>query len=140
MRPRARHAKNLGQATKTENRPKLICSTKKIPTMRSSVNPRSAAVALMAFSICTATVHAQQHAIIGETVSLPSGELQGVPVMGGKVVQFLGVPFAQPPVGDLRWRAPLREKPWSGTLQANHIKAACMQGNPWYPQPVSEDW
>ena len=85
-----------------------------------------------------AVVHAQN--AIGDTVSLPSGELQGVPVMDGKVVQFLGVPFAQPPVGDLRWRGPLREKPWSGTLQANHIKPACMQGNPWYPQPVSEDW
>ena len=79
---------------------------------------------------------------IGETVALPSGNLQGMSVMSGTVVQFLGVPFAQPPVGDLRWRGPLQEKPWRGTLQAQQIKPACMQHNEssWYPQPVSEDW
>ena len=76
---------------------------------------------------------------IGEVVSLPSGKVQGVPVMGGKVVQFLGVPFAQPPLDDLRWRGPLREKPWSGTIQADHIKPACLQARPWSPQPMSED-
>ena len=76
---------------------------------------------------------------IGEVVSLPSGKVQGVPVMGGGVVQFLGVPFAQPPLGDLRWRGPLPEKPWSGTILADHFKPACSQARPWSPQPMSED-
>ena len=59
--------------------------------------------------------------------------------MGGSVVQFLGVPFAQPPVGDLRWRGPAPEKPWNGTLPADQIKPACMQNKPWSPEPMSED-
>ncbi|MGH3428649.1 MAG: carboxylesterase/lipase family protein, partial [Mycobacteriales bacterium] len=37
------------------------------------------------------------------------------------------MPFAAPPVGDLRWRAPQPVKPWKGTRSADHFGPSCMQ-------------
>lgn len=48
-------------------------------------------------------------------------------VPGDKVEQFLGVPFAAPPVGNLRLERPISPTPWSGTLDTLAIKAACLQ-------------
>jgi para-nitrobenzyl esterase len=62
---------------------------------------------------------------------------------------YLGIPFAAPPVGALRWRAPQPATPWKETRAADHFSAACMQGpntpfGPWKAEflllgPVSED-
>jgi para-nitrobenzyl esterase len=54
---------------------------------------------------------------------------------------FKGIPFAAPPVGDLRWKSPAPVKPWSGIRKADAFANACMQpphsqGN---TAPVSED-
>lgn len=38
-----------------------------------------------------------------------------------------GIPFAQPPVGALRWRAPQPVQPWSGVRQADTFSASCWQ-------------
>ncbi|HEY2661503.1 MAG TPA: carboxylesterase/lipase family protein [Caulobacteraceae bacterium] len=40
---------------------------------------------------------------------------------------FKGVPFAQPPVGPLRWRPAQAAKPWTGVLQATRFGPACLQ-------------
>lgn len=58
-------------------------------------------------------------------VSTDSGKLEGV--TQGAVESFKGVPFAAPPVGKLRWRAPQPAQPWSGVRQANSYSADCMQ-------------
>ena len=44
------------------------------------------------------------------------GQLQGVVVDG--VASFKGIPFAAPPVGDLRWKAPEPSKAWNGIRKA----------------------
>jgi para-nitrobenzyl esterase len=59
-------------------------------------------------------------------VRVDSGELQGVVDDG--VVSYKGVPFAAPPVGDLRWRPPQPVAPWKGVRQAAEFGADCMQG------------
>lgn len=41
--------------------------------------------------------------------------------------RWLGLPYAQPPVGPLRWRAPRAPLPWSGILQADRAGAPAMQ-------------
>jgi len=52
-------------------------------------------------------------------------------VRGLKVKSFtycwLGIPFAQPPVGSLRWRAPLDPKPWDDIYKANEFRDECTQ-------------
>lgn len=62
------------------------------------------------------------------TVSVSTGDLQGIYVNGGKVEAYLGIPFAEAPVGALRWAAPkpLSAK-WSGVFQATAYGAACSQ-------------
>jgi para-nitrobenzyl esterase len=42
---------------------------------------------------------------------------------------FKGIPFAAPPVGDFRWRAPQPVKPWQGVRKADQFGAQCMQGH-----------
>jgi para-nitrobenzyl esterase len=49
-----------------------------------------------------------------------------VPARDG-VRSFKGIPFAQPPVGDLRWREPQPAKKWSGIRNADKFGPACMQ-------------
>ena len=54
--------------------------------------------------------------------------LQGAYAAGySTVAAFKGIPFAAPPVGDLRWREPLPPQPRAGTLQATTFAPACYQ-------------
>lgn len=68
--------------------------------------------------------HAQAHAV-GATVRTAAGDLVGTATAAGTA--FLGVPFAAPPVGDLRWRAPQPVVPWSGVRTAQAAGPTCMQ-------------
>ena len=45
-------------------------------------------------------------------VKTASGEVQGKTINSGKVRAFLGLPYAAPPIGDLRWRAPEAPASW----------------------------
>lgn len=62
-------------------------------------------------------------------VSLPAGLVKGrtVSFRGIHVDQFLGIPFAEPPLGDLRFAKPVPKKPWEGVLQANDWGPICSQ-------------
>jgi para-nitrobenzyl esterase len=55
----------------------------------------------------------------------PDGALRGISKDG--VNAFLGVPYAAPPVGDLRWRPPQRNKPWKGVRDATRKGPSCAQ-------------
>jgi para-nitrobenzyl esterase len=59
------------------------------------------------------------------TIRTPFGALRGE--QAGGVLQFRGVPFAEPPVGPLRFRAPVPVKPWSGERDATRFAASAMQ-------------
>jgi para-nitrobenzyl esterase len=59
-------------------------------------------------------------------VRVDSGELRGVVDDG--VAAYKGIPFAAPPVGELRWRPPQPVARWTGVRQAAEFGADCMQG------------
>ena len=58
-------------------------------------------------------------------VSVESGPLRGT--TQGPVESFKGVPFAAPPVGELRWRAPQPVVPWTNVRDAKQYSGDCMQ-------------
>ena len=64
---------------------------------------------------------------IGPRVTTANGVLEGTDCSGVKV--FKGVPFAQPPVGQLRWRAPKPVENWSGVRSAKDFGPNPMQQN-----------
>src|SRR5271163_3591024 len=72
-----------------------------------------------------------------------SGPVQGTTDDG--IAAYLGIPFAAPPVGDLRWRAPQPVAPWKDVLPADKFAPGCMQTplvSPaigFEPIPISED-
>lgn len=86
-------------------------------------------------------------------VTVETGVVEGIPAADPRITAFKGIPFAAPPVGDLRWRAPQPAKPWDGVLRADHFGPIAMQEVPgenpeafyskeWHvdPQiPMSED-
>ena len=64
----------------------------------------------------------------GGVVSVEGGQLAGAPSpLGDEVMVYRGVPFAAPPVGDLRWRPPGPPAAWEGVRDATEAAPACMQ-------------
>jgi para-nitrobenzyl esterase len=59
-------------------------------------------------------------------VTIDSGTIKGK--SHGNVSAFLGIPYAAPPVGDLRWKPPMPVAAWSGTRDATEFGSRCMQG------------
>lgn len=62
---------------------------------------------------------------MSRTVTIIDGALQGVEA--DDYVKFLGIPYAAPPIGDLRWRAPQPVEPWSGVREASQFGPSCIQ-------------
>src|SRR5258706_809598 len=60
------------------------------------------------------------------TVAVTGGQVRGAALAGSGAV-FKGIPFAQPPVGDLRWREPLPVRPWVRVRDARAFGAPCPQ-------------
>jgi len=71
-------------------------------------------------------------------VKVEGGLVEGV--VQDDLTVYKGIPFAAPPVGDLRWRGPQRAAKWQGVRKADEFAAGCMQsmGAP-PPSGLSED-
>jgi para-nitrobenzyl esterase len=103
-----------------------------------------AGLAIAAIAAGTTVLAAQ-----GLNVRTASGEVAGVKSQQSAVVAFKGIPFAAPPVGDLRWAPPAPEASWKGVRKADALGASCMQNEreeflPWTREflahnQVSED-
>jgi para-nitrobenzyl esterase len=85
-----------------------------------NVMTRAAALLLAALPLTAA--YAQSPLL---QTKIDSGKLQGDSANG--ITAFKGVPYAAPPVGDLRWRPPQPAAKWSGVRQATAYGADCMQ-------------
>lgn len=72
------------------------------------------------------------------TVETVQGKVQGKKINQGKVKAFLGLPYAAPPVGDLRWKAPTPPAKWQGVRDASRYGAHCIQ-NFGFPDMVFQD-
>jgi len=62
-------------------------------------------------------------------VKTEQGKVHGKTINDGKVKEFLGLPYAAAPVGDLRWRAPQTAASWKGERDATKFGASCAQNH-----------
>lgn len=79
-----------------------------------------------------------------DRVTIDAGMLESsIPPANG-VRTFKGIPFAAPPVGDLRWRAPQPVAKWSGVRKADEFGPRCMQrtgpgADYWFRSPAASE-
>lgn len=71
---------------------------------------------------------------INRRVRVSEGELEGCPAGDQSITVFKGVPFAEPPIGDLRWRPATAKNPWNGIRKCDHFapaapRASVMKGD-----------
>jgi len=66
-------------------------------------------------------------AAIADPVRVEQGLLAGTSGSSADVRVYRGIPFAAPPTGDLRWKAPQPPVAWQGTRQAIEFSNACWQ-------------
>ncbi|MFZ0808194.1 MAG: carboxylesterase family protein [Candidatus Sulfotelmatobacter sp.] len=74
---------------------------------------------------CVVLVAVQASVAGAQHVVTESGSISGLLENGLDV--YKGIPFAAPPVGDLRWRPPVPATSWTGTRKADAFAPACMQ-------------
>ncbi|MEU6377347.1 carboxylesterase family protein [Streptomyces sp. NPDC046909] len=93
---------------------------------------RRIAVALTALAAAF-TVPAPAQALGGAdpVVRTAAGLVRGEVTAEGR--QFLGIPYAEPPVGKLRWKEPRAVRPWQGVRTAQDFVDKCVQTSSWDP-------
>jgi para-nitrobenzyl esterase len=84
------------------------------------------AAALASVMGCVAWSQVTLKPIEGDPVRIDSGLVTGTYLTSG-VKAYLGIPFAAPPVRELRWHAPERAKSWDGVYTANRMQPECPQ-------------
>ena len=67
--------------------------------------------------------------VVAAQVKTDAGLVEGTTENDSSVRAFKGIPFAAPPVGDLRWKPPAAVTPWNGVRKATEFGARCMQGS-----------
>ena len=82
-------------------------------------------MAAVAVAVTATRLEAARNIQQGTLIHLADGDVQGE--LNGQTRQFLGIPYAAPPVGALRWRPPATAIPWQGVLQADAFASACAQ-------------
>ncbi|QOV41159.1 carboxylesterase family protein [Streptomyces ferrugineus] len=87
-------------------------------------------VALMALAAALITPSPAQ-AADSPVVRTDAGWVRGETTAEGR--QFLGIPYAQPPVGALRWKEPRPVRPWHGVRDAGDFGNKCVQNASWDP-------
>ena len=77
--------------------------------------------------LCLAFLALPGKAALAETVKAEGGLLKGTVEDGLQI--YRGIPYAAPPVGDLRWRPPQPAPKWEGVRAADQFGRACVQTN-----------
>lgn len=99
---------------------------------------------LAALTFCAASALPAVAAL--DPVRTANGQVSGVASEGQSIHVYKGIPYAAPPVGELRWQPPQPAAAWEGAREASKFSDACEQapypkGSLYYrpPEPMSED-
>ena len=87
---------------------------------------RVLATVLIGWLAAPAQAQIVERPIPGDPVQTDAGKVSGLILPSG-VKAYLGLPFAAPPVRELRWRAPQAVKPWQGVFHADRKAPECIQ-------------
>jgi para-nitrobenzyl esterase len=110
-----------GHSACEENLAKTLCRLRSIPSLR-------LLILAMAVALCLSGASNASPIDDSLIVSTSAGQIRGVTRSSGGA-EFLAIPYAQPPVGHLRWHQPIPPKSWTGVRDARAFGAPC-------PQPV----
>jgi para-nitrobenzyl esterase len=79
-------------------------------------------------------------AALQEPLRVEGGQITGTPTIQWTygVRLYRGIPYAAPPLGDLRWRPPQPVATWTGVKAADHYSAVCTQAPPDTELPVPQ--
>ena len=77
-------------------------------------------------------------AAIQGPVRIETGLLEGTAGASPEIRLFKGIPYAAPPVGNLRWRAPQPAAPWQGVRKADQYGNSCMQSGNTFDESTAQ--
>ncbi len=128
----------------------LIFMFPKFMLMIAAKKNRSLVLLLMLFVLAVSVSDKIKANPTFNEVRVEGGTVSGTVNAAGDIHIFKGIPFAAPPVGALRWKAPQPVQPWSGVKECVAFSASPMQGSPapfsmWSEEflipkePISED-
>lgn len=95
--------------------------------------------ALVALSLQSPLAIAHDKHADKTVVKTKQGEVEGVMVEGFDVISWKGLPYAKPPLGELRWKAPQSPDSWEDTRSASDYGSRCFQPQGWGGYRGSED-
>jgi para-nitrobenzyl esterase len=104
--------------------PNVVCAlSRSILLERTSMKKLIAVGALITAAIVS---------VVGTLASAqsPTVQIDGGPLVGDQaddLISFRGIPYAAPPVGELRWRPPQAPKAWTEPLDATKFRERCPQ-------------
>jgi para-nitrobenzyl esterase len=96
--------------------------------------PAAAVLCVAALLTASETVRARM-----DTVKTDAGMVAGTASAGG-VTAYLGIPYAAPPVGELRWKPPQPTTHWQGVRMADRFGTSCMQNQAGSRLPWTEEF
>lgn len=92
------------------------------------MNAKNCHLSLLAGTLCTVIgLYSADIYAAPKNISLSQGRYVGNNVTQGKVVSWLGIPYAQAPVGKLRWQSPKAPKPSRAKFDASQMGDVCPQ-------------
>src|SRR6516164_9205106 len=98
--------------------------------MRSRLTSLATVVAVALSLVSSGTQFVHSYAGPSDVIRIEGGQISGT--MADGIRSFKGIPFAAPPVGTLRWKAPQPVVPWNGVRACDTFGPECPQAQ--YPQ------
>jgi len=74
--------------------------------------------------------HSIKPVIYSDPVMTEAGLVSGVKSETSNIIAYKGIPFAAPPIGELRWKAPQPAIPWQGVRKCESFGPSPMQAKP----------
>ncbi|MBV8732999.1 MAG: carboxylesterase family protein [Acidobacteriia bacterium] len=85
-------------------------------------------MSILGILVCAVSLNGQD-GFVSPTKVVHTTEGRVLGFSDGKVDRFLGIPYATPPIGDLRWKAPVEASGWQGVRDAIQQGSQCVQAN-----------